>query len=58
MYKYKVVYDSTGGGHHPMTIEIEASGVKVHKDRIVFLDEHGEDEAVFKREDIVVYYTI
>lgn len=55
MYKYKVVYIEDV---ELISIEIKASAVKVHKNRIVFLDEHGEDGYVFNRDDIVVYYTI
>ena len=56
MNKYKVVYFSEYRG--PFDIEIEAFSVRVSKDHIVFFDEHGEDEYVFKREDVVIYYTI
>ncbi len=53
MYKYRVIYDMTEGGHHPISIEIEASSVKVSKDFIVFFDEHGEDNYVFHKKDVV-----
>jgi hypothetical protein len=56
MYKYKVVLFIEDKERVDMTVE--ASGVKVHKDRIVFLDEHGEDGHVFRRKDVVLYYTI
>ena len=56
MSKYKVVYFSEYKG--PFELEIEAWGVGALGDTITFFDEHGEDEAVFNKEDVVVYYRI
>lgn len=58
MDKYRVVYDTTGGGHHPMSIEIEASSVIEDDVHVIFFDKYGEDEAVFMKKDVISYYTI
>ena len=55
IYKYKIVYVKDEG---LISIEIEASAVVTLGDTIVFLDKHGEDDYVFDKDDIVVYYTI
>jgi hypothetical protein len=56
LYKYKVVLFIEDRG--PINMIVEASGVITLDDTIVFLDEHGEDGHVFRREDVIVYYTI
>ena len=56
MSKYKVVYFSEYKG--PFELEIEAWGVREHKGEVVFYDEHGEDEYIFNKDDVVVYYRI
>jgi hypothetical protein len=54
MDTYKVDYMDADG--EIITLNIEASGVIKTPDKtLTFLDEHGEDEAVFYLEDIIGY---
>ena len=53
MKKYGIDYLDADG--EIISIEIEANDVKEHGDLLCFLDEHGEDDYVFHKEDIINY---
>lgn len=50
---YKVDYEDVDG--EILTMDIETSRVIETLDKVIFLDEHGEDEAVFYLESIINY---
>jgi len=49
--RYKIVYRKGN-------IEIEASDVREHGEYITFLDQYGEDECKFYKDDILNYYKV